>query len=241
MASTILLGSLYLDGHPTRPGIPYTKTNGAIIKLGNSDSAVPIPWIPVGESLFCTWNLLTEISMATLVSSYLTSGKRFTIDGFLFSCSIPFTGSKMENKENEWNRAMAVENGDNVLWHWRGVRSWCQEQDPSHLSNYWTRGDMSPLTWLSQMATATTCCGWRPVLKPVKEYQVQPQIGQELIVWSNDCCIRGKLMDMTEYDMLLGSAVYGMGHQNNLFMRMSDGTMVIDRSRINGIQIQFQS
>lgn len=239
MDSTILLGSVYIDGNPVYPTTRYNRNLHHTITLGDSDAAVMIPWVLVRGVLISTWNLITEISWDELFQQKLISGSTILVDGFKFVIRVPSANSPIRPGDPypEWTTAMSIQDGDNVLWHWKGTGSWCQEWFPLGGRGI-LMGGTAAKAHQAIPSNTTENCGWRPVLVPIGE-QMTFKTGTEVFLWGAGGCIRGRVKDITQYDILLEQPIGCSDRGDGLFSLTGDRQAVVDRERVDLVQIRY--
>ena len=240
MEGTISLGALYLNGEPVRPGVQFDRWKHGTIMLGNTVPKMSIQWVPVGGTLFCTRNLLTDISWDRLSLLKFVYGSQIILDGFHFNCRIPKTGplTYPESKDNEWDQAMAVKNGDNILWHWKGIHSWCQEPHSQRMR--FVRGGISADDRQAWPTSACSGCGWRPVLEPIgtpMKTGNSLQAGQKVFVWSCGQCLYGSLLEVTPYDLVI-TPLWTPALKTGNWFSFCGGDIAVDRKSIRCLQVE---
>lgn len=234
---TITLGSLYIDGQPVQAGTQY---NQQTFEIGDLMPKYPLSWVPVLGAFFCTWNLLTNISWNDLDRKGLIFGGKVQIDHFSFRCRVPRGGSANTDL-SEWNVAMEIDYGDNALWHWKDMYSWCQEEAASDPSSRVCRGGnwpheqyrVRPGSWFPS-------CGWRPVLEPIGYSGVPDrvlQVGHDLLIWDGNTCIRGTLEEETPYDLILSSWPIWGAEKDGFYKTLSDDAVAVDKASIKCLQV----
>ena len=175
----------------------YTATSGNFGTFQNifKASKAPIPVsgaaIPGGSfnfifvgydlrgrlKLIADRNIQVNITWDTLNSSGLCSitGVQIPIDGKNYTMRLMTGGIASTDTDNEWSKIIAEYNlggaitaGDNSLWNWNGVYSWCQTP-PGYTSNRVARGSTAVTTWYTYTngylsSTSSTAVGLRPIL-----------------------------------------------------------------------------
>lgn len=232
--ATLLLGTLVQNGK--RNQFP-TAYSGGDFGLADADSAQQIAWLVTGGTLFCCHNLLTGISWKALAQHSMVFGCRAEIDGFEFLCRIPLPG---EAPGGEWDEAVDLVQGDDRLFHWKEFRSWCQSVGLSAGTRVVRGGGMAK-EWQSYPENAYAC--WRPVLEPKGVPIPQPglrlQAGYELLVWDDNCVVRGKFLDESDYDLVLQSSGTWFADAGVLFQPLEKKirTIAVDKSQVRIVQI----
>lgn len=104
-------GSLYIDGSPTKPGIPYP--DGAQIEFGSAVPGFELLWrpLPSTDSFVLAQPALVNISWRQLRNLGFIQGKPFEMEGRMFMVRLPRLGVKPPTG------AVPVE----------GIRAWGQE------------------------------------------------------------------------------------------------------------------
>lgn len=223
---TITLGSLYLDGQSLQIESAQLCSSSKFT-LGYSVPGRTIRWVPVNGALFCTQNLLTNVSWDTLNELRLIRGAICVIDGFVFRCRVPHGGISSSD-QCEWADAM---DGGKKLFRWADAYSWCQEDSASYPGCKVCRGYGYPYEFYQACSSMKDQqIGWRPVLEPIGfDVRAASVPGCELIVWEPDRCTKGVLREITEYDLILDRA------ENQ--SPSLDTTVIIERANIQCVQI----
>ena len=233
MAQTLKLGSLYLDGNPIVPEMDYQP--GQAISFGEAVSNMAISWVPVNGILIADRCLLTYISWDDLDTQGLVFGKEITVQGFRFKIRLLKVGSE-ENAPNEWGAALDTVGEDDALWHWDGKFFWGQESVRRSASYRVYRGYYSArfFTWYSS-GNRIVILGFRPALELLPADTSDLRFGQEIMAIGRDGGVMGKLLDKTQYDLILQPKPGGVAGEAAFVANMQDGTVVVDRSRILSI------
>lgn len=234
----LLLGSLKLNDQQCEFPIRY---EGQTISFDKSVGHGSIPWVAINRTLFCTLNLIVDISWEALESNKLITGQKINIDGFPFLSRVPTPG--IEDRD-EWDAAMELYNGDNTVLHWRGCPSWCQEKYAANMSMRIVRGGEWAKRWGGLIPFEKA--GWRPVLEPIGidpsrfRFLLMEELlyGQELLIWSEDLVFRGTLVNHTAYDLILIPSSY-MAVKTSSMHQITNGELIIDRAQIDCIQLGY--
>lgn len=235
MTQTLKFGSLYVDGKPTTLGAEYQPRQS--ISFGEATSNEPISWVPVNGLLIADRCLLTDISWDDLDAQGLVFGKEAEVQGFNFRARLLRVGSE-DGVPNEWDTALDTVGEDNDLWHWKDEFFWGQETvslygsasrranrgyDPAR---YWTWDDSS---------YRHASLGFRPVLETLHADHSALRPSQEILVIGHEGCVVGKLIEKTQYDLVLRPNPDGLVGKATFAADMRDGTVAVDRSGIVSI------
>ncbi len=233
--ATLLLGALVQDGK--RNQFP-TAYSGGKFGLADADGTQPIPWLVSGGTLFCCHNLLTGISWKALSQDSKVFGCKAEIEGFKFLCRIPYPGT---TPGGEWDAAVDLAQGDDRILHWKNYRSWCQSAGMDSVTRV-VRGGGAAKEWQSYPENGYA--GWRPILEPkgvpIPESGLRLQAGYELLVWGTDCVLRGKILDQSDYDLVLqSSGTWFADDAGSLFRPLEKKlrTIIVDKSQVRMVQI----
>ena len=231
----LLLGALVQDGK--RNQFP-TAYSGGKFGLADADGTQPIPWLVSGGTLFCCHNLLTGISWKALSQDSKVFGCKAEIEGFKFLCRIPYPGT---TPGGEWDAAVDLAQGDDRILHWKNYRSWCQSAGMDSVTRV-VRGGSAAKEWQSYPENGYA--GWRPILEPkgvpIPESGLRLQAGYELLVWGTDCVLRGKILDQSDYDLVLqSSGTWFADDAGSLFRPLEKKlrTIIVDKSQVRMVQI----
>lgn len=233
----ILLGSLVQDGKKNAFPTAYA---GGSFDVVDTDGMRAIPWLVAGEKLFCCYNLLHGISWKALERNHKVFGCQANIDGFSFQCRIPTPGMA---PGGEWDAAIDLVKGDDLVLHWKDHRSWCQ-RDGSEPKTRVVRGGGLAKEWTSFPEAAFA--DWRPVLEPCgvpipgADTGFHLRAGYELMVWGDGCVLRGKLLDQSKYDLILQSSGNWFADDTGPLFRTipgKDKKIIVDKSQIKLVQI----
>lgn len=173
---TALSGTFGTFSNITKASKPLIPVSGATIPDGSFN------FIFVGYDLrgrlklIADRNIQVNITWDTLNSSGLCSitGVQIPINGKNYTMRLMTGGIAPTDTDNEWSKIIAEYNlggaitaGDNSLWNWNGVYSWCLETPPGYTSNRVARGSTAVTTWYTNgylSSTSSATVGFRPIL-----------------------------------------------------------------------------
>ena len=230
---TLKLGSLYLDDKPVTLGAGYRP--GQAISFGATTSNEPISWVPVNGLLIADRCLLASINWDDLDAQNLVFGKEVKIQGFQFRSRLLKVGNA-EGVPNEWDAALDVAGENDDLWHWEDMFFWGQEIPVTAVSSRAGRGYGSARCWdWNHTSSRGVIIGFRPVLEPLPPDLSALRQGKKILVVGRDGCVMGKLVEKTQYDLVLQPESDGLVGKAAFAANMRDGTVAIDRSGILGL------
>ena len=237
MVQTLKLGSLYLDGNSIAPEAKYQP--GQIISFGEAAPNIAISWVPVNGMLIADRCLLTNISWDDLDAQGLVFGKEITVQGFRFKIRLLKVGGK-EGTPNEWDDALDVVGENNDLWHWKRMFFWGQETVGIAASRRAYRGFNSARFWYYTTASdRNALLSFRPVLEALHTDTSALRPNQKILVIGHDGCVAGKLVEKTQYDLILQSKPGGLVGKSAFIARMQDDVVAVDRNGILSITTAF--
>ena len=232
MIQTLKLGSLYLDGAPAPSGLEYHP--GQAISFGAATHDTAIGWVPVNGLLIADRCLLSNIRWDDLHAQDLVFGKEVKIQGFRFRSRLLKVGST-EGALNEWDTTLDIVGENNDLWHWENIFFWGQEA-VGNASYRVSRGCYSARCWNCDPAShRRACLGFRPALEPLHTDHSALRSNQDILVIGYDGCVAGKLVEKTQYDLILQPKPGGLIGKAAFAANLRDGTVAVDRSAILSI------
>lgn len=200
-------GTLYLDGDPVREGISY-KANQEI-KIGSTQTTKPIRWWQHGSLYIAETTVLSEISFLDLAAQGYGEESTVYIDGVGFRCRLP-----------------RMADGTGAPGEWLDLAKWAGIVENREARDCWFWGqgnflvpDIRPLSHLRDPKLCTRLhlpatnddngrpVGWRPILEPVGIELTTNLIGTRIVAWSSEHALCGKLIDMSEYDLVLDNVL----------------------------------
>ena len=207
MAMPRTFGTVYLDGNPVREGSAYRA--GQEIKIGSTQNLKPIRWLQQGPLYIAESVVLSKISFLDLVNQGYSKGNKVHIGDVAFRCRLPRMADDTGDP-GEWldlaKQAGIVENREAMdCWFWGQGEFLIPDIRPlSHLR------DPKLCTRLHLSATNDDHrrpVGWRPILEPVGIDLTADLIGTRIVVWSGEYALCGKLVDISEYDLVLDNVL----------------------------------
>ncbi len=207
MALRRAFGTIYLDGTPVREGTAYRGNRE--FKIGNTQELKPIRWLQHGPLYIAESVVLSVISFADLILQKYCDETTVLIDDVPFRCRLPQLGDRA-GEPCEW-LDLAKQFG--IVKNRAAKDSW-----------FWSRGnplvpDISPvshlqdpeqymiLDWRLPDDSAGHPVGWRPIIEPVGIELTADLIGTLIVAWSGEHALCGKLVDMSEYDLVLDNVL----------------------------------
>lgn len=232
--ATLLLGTLVQNGK--RNQFP-TAYSGGDFGLADADSAQQIAWLVTGGTLFCCHNLLTA-----------SAGRRWP--------SIPWSLAAEQKSMGSSSSAAFLSPAKRPAES--GMRPWIWYRETTGFSigrNFGpgaravglsagtrvVRGGGMAKEWQSYPENAYAC--WRPVLEPkgvpIPQTGLRLQAGYELLVWDDNCVVRGKFLDESDYDLVLQSSGTWFADAGVLFQPLEKKirTIAVDKSQVRIVQI----
>ena len=233
MVQKLKLGSLYVGGKPVTPGTEYKPGQAISFRAMVPDKA--INWVPVNGLLIADRCLLTSISWDDLNAQNLVFGKEIKIQGFQFCLRLLKVGST-EGALNEWDTALDIVGDNDDLWNWRNIFFWGQESVLAGASLRVFRGYGSAryFDWFSS-GTRYSYLGFRPALEPLHTDHSALRPNQDVLVIWHDGCVVGKLVEETQYDLVLQPKPDGLVGNATFAANLQDSTVAVDRSGIVSI------
>ena len=233
MKQTLKFGSLYLDNSPTNIDAEYQA--GQTISFGSATPNKIISWVPVNGLLIADQCLLTKISWDDLDAQGLVFGREINIQGFRFKIRLLKVGTE-EGVSNEWDAALDIVGENNTLWNWDAKYFWGQESTARYASFRAYRGYDSARFWnYDNASTRYAFLGFRPVLEPLHAAPSALRPGQKVLVIGYDGCVMGRLVEKTQYDLILQLKPSSLVGKAAFTADLQDGSVVVDRSGILGI------
>lgn len=133
LVGTVELGSLFVGRQAQQvPQNPIAKTgdipiySGGQITIRNTVPGKAISWVAAGDILIADRCLLSDVTWKELDSAGLIAGREVCIDGHKYLCRVPKVGYDWD-RQNEWDKALAIMGADNSLWHWNSMYFWGAE------------------------------------------------------------------------------------------------------------------
>lgn len=230
MANILKLGSLYLDDRPVEIGGNYSPDQ--IIMLGETIPGKEASWVVVNGMLIANRCMLVNIRWDDLAEQGLVFGKEITVQGFGFKIRLLKVGNK-DRVPNEWDAALDAVGESDALWHWSGRYFWGQESVSGFESSRAFRGHSLArfFTWDSPSLRRPKI-GFRPILKPLHTNPSDLRPGKDVMAIGRDGYVIGRLVDKTQYDLILRPKAGVAAGVPSFAANMQDGTLAVDRSGI---------
>ena len=233
----VKFGNVYLDDDPLMGDVPYRGNTD--IRIGNtaySDS--PIEWVKVHESLYVARRyLLTHISWSMLDEQGFVYGREMSIDGRKYNVRMLQVGDSEETAAaSEWD-AIIKAVGRDAARLFPANRPF-HGMDKSHGKELCTvvRKGQQGREWDCYVDLVEPEVVWRPVLEPV-DMRLNPgpeHVGLPLAVRCPMQFIRGRLVEVTNYDLILdcsNGAIVDLSDDRRAFRRLNNGLIAVDRSQ----------
>lgn len=207
MAMPRTFGTVYLDGDAVREGKAYRAVQE--IKIGSTQNLKPIRWLQQGPLYIAETVVLSRISFLDLDTQGYADERTVYIDDVAFQCRLP---------------KMADGTGDPGEWLDLAKRTGIVENREAKDSWFWGQGDflipgIRPLSHLRDPERHITLrypateddtgrpVGWRPILEPVGIDLTDDLVNNRIVAWSGDHALCGKLVDISEYDLVLDNVL----------------------------------
>lgn len=238
MATIVKMGSLYQNSNLAVLGEFFQPE--AEIRISDTVPGHEISWVVVNGLLIADRCLLTNISWDNLEQQGMVFGKQLCIDRAKYLCRLLKLGNQ-KGIQSEWTTALAAVGDDSdELWHWNEKFTWGQESSAKYEVRRATCGYSSADEWcgiLSSVRNSHT--GFRPVLEPKFSDFSELKAGAELQVWVNQQIIRGRLVELTDYDVVL--ACEGNSHADKKDLKLIAAArpegLIIARDNVRGAQV----
>ena len=233
----VKFGNVYLNDDPLMGEIPYTPNSD--IRIGNTAySADLIEWVKVHESLYVASRyLLTCVSWSKLCEQGFVYGREMSIDGRKYNVRMLQVGDAKETAAaSEWD-AIINTAGHSAARLFPANRPFHGMDRPQGKA-LWAvvRKGRQGRVWDCSSDTDDTGIVWRPVLEPV-DMRLNPSpehVGLPLAVRCPMKFIRGRLMEVTNYDLILdcsNGAIVDLNEERKVFRRLGNGLIAVDRSQ----------
>lgn len=203
-------GAVYLDREAVQPGSAYTVNKDidlcACIRDSNNRRSTPLEWIEVKPSLFVARApILVNISWSDLGDQGYVYGRVIKIGEREFMARLPQAAGG-DGLFSEWEAivaAAAESTGNPFPIGYDALGMDIVDFDLMHCATL-----NGALTWSLVGCSIHNKCpdlGWRPVLEPMDQaLDLCPKhVGLPLSVYCRLSRIRGRLVELTDYDMIL--------------------------------------
>lgn len=232
----VKFGNVYLDNDPLMGEILYTPNSD--IRIGNTAySNSPIEWVKVHDSLYVARRyLLAHISWSDLDEQGFVYGREMFIAGRKYNVRMLQIGDSEETAgASEWD-AIIKAAGRDAARLFQANRPFYGMDIPQGENLCAVRKGQQGRDWDCCVDLNYPDVVWRPVLEPV-DMRLNPDsehIGLPLAVRCPMQFIRGRLADVTNYDLILdcsNGAIVDLSKERNAFRRLGNGLIAVDRSQ----------
>ena len=232
MAEIVNLGSLYLNGQPIDLGVEY---NGEVLSFGNTIPGKTIPFVKWGKLLVASQCVCTNIRWDELNKAGYIFGCPVKIDGTFYLCRSLEVGEE-KGVPNEWDSILDDLGEDDGLWHWSDGYFWGHETSKNQASSRAVRGCNSARYWNYYGASSRSVhVGFRPVLEPLAPEPLisDTLVGSNLEIYSSGPMFDGKLVDFSDYDLVISPGSPCTISDGCRWASMIGGNIVIEREAIS--------
>ena len=224
-------GSLYLNG---RPSELKPKYNGEAISLGDTVSGKAISFVKwcnlwISRQVLCPGSSWNDLEKPKLIS-----GHPVKIDDHSYLCRAPKLGTE-QGLLNEWTDIQKDLGRENPFWDWDGLFFWGQEKFALNATTRVTWGNPFDCGWSFENSSARKeDVGFRPVLKllPPAPAVTRLLVGSDIVVYGADMSIAGRLVDFSDYDLLLSPTRWQKVPAICSWAKPDGSNIVIDRASI---------
>lgn len=233
----VKFGNLYLDDDPLMMDVLYKPNSD--IRIGNTAySESPIEWVKVHEALYVARRyLLSYISWSELDEQGFVYGREMSIDGRKYNVRMLQVGDSKETAgASEWD-AIIKTAGRDAATLFQANRPF-HGMDRIQGNEFWTavRKGQQGRDWDCYVDLNDPDIVWRPVLEPV-DMRLNPgpeHVGLPLAVRCPMQFIRGRLVEVTSYDLILdcsNGAIVDLNDERKVLRPLGNGLIAIDRSQ----------
>lgn len=234
----VKFGNLYLDNDPLLGDVLYTPNSD--IRIGNmAYSDDPIEWVKVHKSLYVARRyLLTHISWSELDEQGFVYGREMSIDGRRYNVRLLQVGDSAEHAAaSEWDAILNTA-GTEAARLFPANRPFSGMDIPQgkELQTSIRKGQQGR-DWDCYVDLNDPDIVWRPVLEPV-DMRLNPgpeHVGLPLAVRCPMQFIRGRLVEVTSYDLILdcsNGAIVDLNDERKVLRHLGNGLIAIDRGQI---------
>lgn len=233
----VKFGNLYLGEAPAVGGswVPYIENMDISIRSTYYPNS-PIEWVKVHDSLYVARTvLLTSISLESLGKQGYVYGRDLVIDGRRYIARMLRVG---EQGELENILAAAGDDAPSLFVHEKGFYG-------LELVDLTIAGERRCTIWKWQgqnrcsygTRTAGAEIGWCPVLEPLDKnlsFCIE-HIGMVLSIRCLLSLIRGRLVDVTDYDLVLDcgkNPIIDFGEDEQTYRQLESGLVVVNRDNV---------
>ena len=232
----VKFGNLYLDDDPLIGDALYTPNSD--IRIGNTAySDRPIEWVKIHGALYVARRyLLSHISWSDLDEQGFVYGREMSICGRKYNVRMLQIGDSKETAAaSEWD-AIIKAAGRDAAALFPANRPFLGMDISQGEGLCAVRKGQQGREWDCYVDLNYPDVVWRPVLEPV-DMRLNPRpehIGLPLAVICPMKFIRGRLVDVTHYDLILdcsNGAIVDHNEERKVFRRLGNGLIAVDRSQ----------
>lgn len=233
----VKFGNLYLDDVPLMMDVLYKPNSD--IRIGNTAySESPIEWVKVHEALYVARRyLLSYISWSELDEQGFVYGREMSIDGRRYNVRLLQVGDSAEHAAtSEWDAILNTAGTEAArLFPANRPFSGMDKPQGKELQTSIRKGQQGR-EWDCYVDLVEPEVVWRPVLEPV-DMRLNPgpeHIGLPLAIRCPMQFIRGRLVEVTNYDLILdcsNGAIVDLSDDRRAFRRLNNGLIAVDRSQ----------
>ena len=233
----VKFGNLYLDDEPLMMDVLYKPNSD--IRIGNTAySESPIEWVKVHEALYVARRyLLSYISWSELDEQGFVYGREMSIDGRRYNVRLLQVGDSAEQAAtSEWDAILNTAGTEAArLFPANRPFSGLDKPQGKELQTSIRKGQQGR-EWDCYVDLVEPEVVWRPVLEPV-DMRLNPgpeHIGLPLAIRCPMQFIRGRLVEVTNYDLILdcsNGAIVDLSDDRRAFRRLNNGLIAVDRSQ----------
>lgn len=249
MAIMIKFGTLYMGGEPlgfrSEPR-KYDYRHTPSIDIRDTVPGKEIKWIDNGKGLYISKiPLLNCISWNDLEQNGFTDGKAVIIDDTVAICRLLCAADK-PGVHNEWKETLDGVSDPPGIWGPQSVAFWSQEHGEGwggRVAGEWGIRAWSPVG----RNVRSNEIGFRPALElSVRNQDISEEIiGKALMVrWASggpmDYWVSGKLVEFTDYDLLLENVDGSIGTSGDQFAQfLPNGKAFVSRAALGTTTEKF--
>ena len=233
----VKFGNLYLDDEPLMMDVLYKPNSD--IRIGNTAySESPIEWVKVHEALYVARRYhLSYISWSELDEQGFVYGREMSIDGRRYNVRLLQVGDSAEHAAtSEWDAILNTAGTEAArLFPANRPFSGMDKPQGKELQTSIRKGQQGR-EWDCYVDLVEPEVVWRPVLEPV-DMRLNPgpeHIGLPLAIRCPMQFIRGRLVEVTNYDLILdcsNGAIVDLSDDRRAFRRLNNGLIAVDRSQ----------
>lgn len=234
----VKFGNLYLDDDPLMMDVLYKPNSD--IRIGNTAySESPIEWVKVHEALYVARRyLLSYISWSELDEQGFVYGREMSIDGRRYNVRLLQVGDSAEHAAtSEWDAILNTAGAEAArLFPANRPFSGMDIPQGKELQTSIRKG-LQGREWDCCVDLTDPDIVWRPVLELV-DMRLNPgpeHVGLPLAVRCPMQFIRGRLVEVTSYDLILdcsNGAIVDLNDERKVLRPLGNGLIAIDRGQI---------